>query len=68
MANSPSDASRRRGPSASTVFKLFVPSCIGVLIFFVPMTFDGKTTIPLDHMVTGARNLLGEGSGLYAWR
>ncbi|MES3674669.1 YjiH family protein [Halomonas elongata] len=66
MANSPSDASRRRGPSATTVFKLFVPSLVGVLIFFVPITLGGKTTIPLDHMVTAARSLLGEGSGFYA--
>ncbi|MGB8711766.1 MAG: YjiH family protein [Onishia taeanensis] len=53
-------------PALATVFKLLVPSALGILIFFVPLTLGGKTTIPLDHMVTGARTLLGEGSGWYA--
>ncbi|MDR5865679.1 YjiH family protein [Halomonas koreensis] len=61
----PVSTSSRR-PSPAVVLKLLLPSLLGVLIFFVPLTLGGKTTIPLDHMVTGARALLGEASGLYA--
>lgn len=53
-------------PSPTTLLKLFVPSLLGILIFFVPITLDGSTTIALDHMVNGARSLLGAGSGWYA--
>ena len=60
------DVSQPRQPSRFTVIKLLLPSLLGILIFFVPITLDGRTTIALDHMVTGARALLGEGSGLYA--
>lgn len=55
-----------RRPSPTTVLKLFVPSLLGILIFFVPITLDGTTTIALDHMVNGTRSLLGAGSGWYA--
>ncbi|MBA2777556.1 YjiH family protein [Billgrantia kenyensis] len=49
-----------------TVAKLFVPSALGILIFFIPVTLGGRNTILLDHMVTGARELLGGAAGLYA--
>lgn len=55
-----------RRPSPTTILKLFVPSALGIFIFFVPLTIAGRTTIPLDHMVTGARTLLGDLSGFYA--
>lgn len=55
---------RRHG--LATVLKLFVPSLIGIVIFFVPLTLGDRTTILLDHMVTGARSLLGDLSGWYA--
>lgn len=50
----------------STVVKMLLPSLLGGVIFFVPITLAERTTIILDHLVTGARTLLGEGSGLYA--
>lgn len=53
-------------PSAATILKLLIPSVLGILIFFVPITLGGKTTIPLDHMVGAVRGLLGEVSGYYA--
>lgn len=53
-------------PSPITVFKLFVPSAVGILIFFVPVTIAGRSTILLDHIVTGVRGLLGDLSGFYA--
>ncbi|MEQ4540722.1 MAG: YjiH family protein [Billgrantia sp.] len=58
-----------RGVSGSnwlTVAKLFVPSALGILIFFIPVTLGGRNTILLDHMVTGARELLGEAAAFYA--
>ena len=59
-------AESRRQPSLMTVLKLFVPSALGILIFFVPVTIGERTTILLDHMVTGARALMGDFSGFYA--
>lgn len=49
-----------------TVLRLFVPSLLGILIFFVPVTLNGRTTILLDHMVGAARALLGAADGWYA--
>ncbi|NWO08553.1 MAG: hypothetical protein HLX50_23445, partial [Alteromonadaceae bacterium] len=63
---SPSDTSQPQRYSRVTLIKLLLPSLLGIFIFFVPITLNGHTTIALDHMVTGARSLLDEGSGLYA--
>lgn len=62
------DTSRvpRRHHSLRTALRLFVPSLLGILIFFVPVTLAGRTTILLDHMVSGARALLGAADGWYA--
>ncbi len=60
------DPQARQPVAAATLLKLFLPSTLGILIFFVPIEIAGKRTIPLDHMVTGARALLGDASGLYA--
>ncbi|MCH8550754.1 MAG: YjiH family protein [Natronospirillum sp.] len=46
------------------VLKLVVPSVLGLFIFFAPITIGETRTIPLDHMVTGLRNLLG---GAASW-
>ncbi|WP_104203501.1 YjiH family protein [Billgrantia saliphila] len=61
-----SAAQAPRGGTWLTAIKLFVPSALGILIFFVPVSIGGRSTIPLDHMVTGARSALGEASGYYA--
>lgn len=37
------------------MWKFFVLSAIGIFMFFVPVTIDGKSTIPLDHIVTWLR-------------
>ncbi|ATJ82938.1 YjiH family protein [Halomonas beimenensis] len=66
MPTPPSVSPTARRHSSATVLKLFLPSLLGVLIFFVPLTLGGRTTIPLDHMVTGAKALLGGASGYYA--
>ncbi|GHC35035.1 YjiH family protein [Aidingimonas halophila] len=60
------DSPARQRHGAATLLKLFLPSILGILIFFVPIDIGGETTILLDHMVTGARNLLGHASGFYA--
>ncbi|WP_163577259.1 YjiH family protein [Halomonas faecis] len=60
------NAQTRQKPGTATFLKLFLPSALGILIFFVPVELGDRRTILLDHMVTGARNLLGDASGLYA--
>lgn len=50
----------------TAILKLLIPSLIGIVIFFVPLSFDGKTTIVLDHLVGAARALMGGGSAWYA--
>ena len=39
-------------PSKKGIRRLFVYSAIGAFVFFFPISYDGKKTIPLDHMVT----------------
>jgi nucleoside recognition membrane protein YjiH len=39
--------------------KLIVLSLIGLVVFFVPVTMDGKSSIPLDHLVTLVRQYAG---------
>lgn len=62
----PTDSRSGQRTSAATMFKLFVPSALGILIFFVPIELGGRRTILLDHMVTGLRSLMGDYSGIYA--
>ncbi|WP_249976446.1 YjiH family protein [Vreelandella olivaria] len=50
----------------STLFKLFIPSLLGILVFFVPITLNGTTTILLDHLVSASRRLLGDAVNYYA--
>lgn len=61
----PNSTSKQR-PSVALILKLFLPSALGILIFFVPVEIGGRSTILLDHMVTGARSWLGGASGYYA--
>lgn len=37
------------------MWKFFVLSAIGIVMFFVPITIAGRSTIPLDHIVSGLR-------------
>ncbi|MBK4160698.1 YjiH family protein [Corynebacterium macginleyi] len=37
-------------------WKLFVYSAIGAFVFFFPVTYKGKNSIPLDHIVTIVRD------------
>lgn len=51
---------------AGAGFKLVASSLIGLTVFFVPLTINGKRTIVLDHLVQGVSALLGSGVGIYA--
>ncbi len=49
-----------RGPgTAKDAIKLVLLSLFGIFVFFVPVEFQGKSSIPLDHAVTIVKNLLG---------
>ncbi|MGV0395432.1 YjiH family protein [Corynebacterium uberis] len=52
--------SRTRKPR---LWEFFVYSAIGAAVFFLPVTYQGKSSIPLDHMVTIIRQLLGPACG-----
>ncbi|MGF1683738.1 YjiH family protein [Photobacterium minamisatsumaniensis] len=41
-------------------------SSIGIFIFFIPITFNDKQSIPLDHIVTYLKTSLGSGAAWYA--
>lgn len=45
--------------NAKGVWRMFLYSAIGIVAFFVPMTYQGKNSIPLDHMVTIVRDVGG---------
>ena len=47
-------------------FRLLGLSAIGIFIFFVPVTFNDKQSIPLDHIVTFLKTNLGNGAAWYA--
>ncbi len=34
-------------------------------MFFVSITINGKTTIPIDHLVTALKGLSASGAGIY---
>ncbi len=38
------------------MWKFFFYSAIGAFMFFVPLTIDGRDSIPLDHLVTAIRD------------
>ena len=37
--------------AGSVLIKFLVCSLVGIFLFFVPVSFNGKSTIPLDHIV-----------------
>ena len=45
-------------PRPKGVWRMFVYSAIGALVFFFPVTYKEKKSIPLDHMVTFVRENL----------
>lgn len=43
---------KQQKATSSDWFKFIVLSLIGIFMFFIPITIGGKSTIPLDHVVT----------------
>ncbi len=43
---------QQRKATSGDWFKFVVLSLIGIFMFFIPITIAGKSTIPLDHVVT----------------
>ena len=46
--------------------KFIVYSLIGIFMFFVPLKMWGQSSIPIDHIVTGLKKLLGPLTSVYA--
>lgn len=53
MATTTSDSDSKK---SKAIFKFIVWSFLGSFIFFVPVTLNGTTTIPLDHILTAIQN------------
>ena len=51
--------------NSANIFKFLVYSAIGIFIFFISITINGKTTIPIDHLVTALKGLSAKGAGIY---
>ncbi len=49
-----------------SIAKLAIYSLIGIFFFFVPIAVAGKTTIPLDHIVSWIRDNQADGAAIYA--
>lgn len=49
-----------------SLLKLVLFSAVGIVFFFVPMEFGGKSTIPLDHIVSWIRSHQPGGAAVYA--
>lgn len=47
------------------ILKFSVYSIIGIFMFFITITINGQTTIPIDHLVTAIKGLSAEGVRLY---
>lgn len=40
---------------STTIFKFLAFSAIGIFMFFIPVSFNGRSSIPLDHIVSEIR-------------
>lgn len=66
MDNSAVDNNAKRKHSLAEILRVAIPSFLGIMVFFVPITIAEKNTILLDHLVIWCENLLGENSQWYA--
>ncbi|WP_069651055.1 YjiH family protein [Caloranaerobacter ferrireducens] len=55
-----------KSSNASSLLKFIVFSLIGIFMFFIPINIGGKSTIPLDHIVTGVKTQLPALASIYA--
>ncbi len=59
------NASKERN-SNNSLIKFILFSLIGIFMFFIPITIGGKSTIPIDHIVTGIKTSLPSVAPIYA--
>ena len=52
-------AEKKSNRTAAAV-KFILCSALGIFMFFISVTYNGKSTIPLDHLTTSIRGLLGD--------
>jgi nucleoside recognition membrane protein YjiH len=52
--------------NSSSLLKFLIFSAIGIFMFFIPITFNARTTIPLDHIVSEIRANLLPAAKIYA--
>jgi nucleoside recognition membrane protein YjiH len=50
----------------AALFPFIIYSLIGIFMFFVPIKMWGTSSIPIDHVVTGLKKLLGPLTSVYA--
>lgn len=55
-----------RREKSGTLLKFIMFSLVGIVMFFVPMTIGGKSTIPIDHIVTGINTKVPGAVQIYA--
>ncbi|GLB60734.1 YjiH family protein [Cytobacillus sp. NCCP-133] len=60
MINPSSTQPNLSNPNATTqnMVKFFIFSAIGIFMFFIPITVNGKSSIMLDHMVTAIQTAI----------
>ena len=56
----------KKNTKNTALFKFLVLSSIGIFMFFIPITFNGKSTIPLDHIVNAIKGNLPQVAAYYA--
>ncbi|MEG9884548.1 MAG: YjiH family protein [Hyphomicrobiales bacterium] len=56
----------KAGHNIGNILRFLGLSAVGILIFFVPVTLRGKSSVPLDHIVTWLHDLLGPLAAWYA--
>lgn len=52
--------------TTSALAKFIGYSLIGIFMFFVPLKMWGQSSIPIDHIVTGLKKLMGPLTSIYA--
>lgn len=69
MANGKEDSFLTReeinNQKGTSLWKFFLYSGLGILIFFIPVTMFGESSILLDHLVTAIQNVFGENIKYY---
>ncbi|CEG28723.1 membrane protein [Bacillus sp. B-jedd] len=52
--------------SPLNIIRFFAFSLVGIFMFFMPIEINGKSSIPLDHLITWIRGITGGGASYYA--